>query len=59
MSPTQFLSEVVGELKKVVFPGRQDIVRLTIVVIIVSLIVGLFLGGIDFVLTKIIEVILR
>lgn len=58
-APTQFLNEVVAELKKVVFPTRDDIVRLTTVVVLVSLIVGLFLGGIDFILTKVLEVVVK
>lgn len=58
-SPTQFLGEVQAELKKVVFPKRDEVVRLTTVVVVVSLIVGLFLGGADFILTKVLELVVR
>jgi len=58
-SPVTFLKETRDELKKVVWPTRQDVVRLTFVVIIVSLVVGLFLGGADFVFTKLIEKVLK
>lgn len=56
-TPVVFLKEVRDELKKVVWPTRDEIIRLTGVVILVSLGVGLFLGGVDFVLTKLIELI--
>lgn len=58
-SPASFLRETRDELKKVVWPTRQEIIRLTFVVIAVSLVVGLFLGGLDFVFTKIIETVVR
>ena len=58
-SPVTFLKETRDELKKVVWPSRQEVIRLTFVVIVVSLIVGLFLGGLDFVFVKIIETIVK
>lgn len=57
-TPVVFLKEVRDELKKVVWPTRDEIIRLTGVVIIVSLGVGIFLGGTDFVLTKLVELII-
>jgi preprotein translocase subunit SecE len=58
-TPTAFLRETRDELKKVVWPSRQEIIRLTAVVIAVSLLVGLFLGGLDFVFTKSIQTIVK
>ena len=58
-SPVTFLKETRDELKKVVWPTRQEVIRLTFVVIIISLIVGLFLGGLDFVFVKIIETVVK
>ncbi|OGH07211.1 MAG: preprotein translocase subunit SecE [Candidatus Levybacteria bacterium RBG_13_35_9] len=57
-SPVNFLKEVSDELKKVVWPSRDEIIRLTAVVIIVSALVGLYLGGADFILTKIVEAVI-
>lgn len=57
-TPVIFLKEVREELKKVVWPTRDEIIRLTAIVIIVSLIVGLFLGGADLLLTKMMEAFL-
>ncbi len=58
-TPVIFLKEVREELKKVVWPTRDEVIRLTSVVIIVSLIVGLYLGGIDFILTKILALVIK
>ena len=58
-SPVSFLRETRDELKKVVWPAKQEIIRLTFVVIIVSLVVGVFLGGLDFVFVKIIGTVVR
>jgi len=58
-APTAFLRQTRDELKKVVWPSRQEVIRLTFVVITVSLVVGLFLGGLDFVFTKILETVVK
>ena len=58
-TPITFLKETNEELKKVVWPTRQEIIRLTMVVILVSMIVGIFLGGLDFVFTKAIEIVIK
>lgn len=57
-TPVTFLKEVRDELSKVVWPSRAEVIRLTAVVLIVSLVVGVFLGGVDFLLTKATEIIL-
>ncbi|MCL5434915.1 MAG: preprotein translocase subunit SecE [Patescibacteria group bacterium] len=58
-TPVIFLKEVNEELKKVVWPTRNEVIRLTTVVLIVSLIVGLYLGGLDFILTKILALFIK
>jgi len=55
---TQFLREVKVELKKVVWPTRKDTVASTSVVLILVIIIAIFLGLVDFGLSKIIKVIL-
>ena len=57
-TPVGFLRETRDELKKVVWPTRQEIIRLTVVVIAISLLVGLFLGGLDFIFTKLIGIVI-
>ena len=46
-----FLGEVRLELKKVNWPSNDQILRYTLIVIVVSVAVAIFLGGLDFVFT--------
>ncbi|MDP6102449.1 MAG: preprotein translocase subunit SecE [Dehalococcoidia bacterium] len=43
----QFFRETVGELRRVVWPSREQATRLTILVIIISVFVGALLGVVD------------
>ena len=54
-----FFKEVRVELAKVVWPSREQTIKLTIMVIVVTLIVGFFIGGIDFLLAKFTEYLLN
>ena len=54
-SPILFATQVIDELKKVVWPSRNDVIRLTGIVLFISLAVGLYIGGLDFVFTKVFE----
>lgn len=58
-SPLTFLKETKDELKKVTWPTRNEVTRLTIIVIIVSIITGLYTGGLDYLFTKIMELIIK
>lgn len=44
----QFIGNIIAELKKVTWPTRQETIRLTIMVLIVCIIAGIFLGLADF-----------
>ena len=50
-----FLSEVKVEVKKVTWPSRKEAMGGTMVVLVVVLIMSIFLGIIDTLLSKIIE----
>lgn len=54
-----FLGEVKAELQKVVFPSREKTIKLTILVIILSLLTGAFIGSLDIIFAKLFEVILK
>ncbi len=58
-NPIEFFKEVKTELFKVSWPQRGLVVKLTIVVIGVSLVVAIYLGGLDFVFAKGIELLLK
>ena len=55
----KFFSEVTVELKKVSWPTRRDLVDATWLIIISSAIFGVFIGTTDFVLSKIVGIIIR
>jgi preprotein translocase subunit SecE len=42
-----FLQEVVAEMRKVTFPGRQEVIGTTVVVIVTSVIFAVFLFAAD------------
>jgi preprotein translocase subunit SecE len=52
-----YFSEVRAELSKVTWPKRQEVVRLTLVVFAISVIVAFYVGGLDYVFTKLLELI--
>jgi preprotein translocase subunit SecE len=49
----QYLKETKSELKEVVFPTRSQTITFTVIVIIISVIVAVTLGGTDRILTSI------
>ncbi len=52
-----FLHEVYRELQMVGWPSRQQVARLTMIVIVVSVVVGTFIGLLDFSLTSTLDVL--
>jgi len=49
-APARFLREVYEELRKVVWPTGGELYRYTLVVIVTVAILGLFIGGADYIL---------
>ena len=56
---TQFGSGVIEELKKVTWPTKEQTLRLTVIVIGISLIIGIYIGIIDVLLTKGLELLAK
>lgn len=54
-----FLQEVRSELLKVTWPSKVETARLTFVVIAMSIFVGVYLGAVDFLFTKLLEFIIK
>jgi len=44
----KYLKEVKAEMEKVTWPTRKETLRYTLIVISVSVIVAIFLGGLDY-----------
>jgi len=55
----QFFIEVKIELKKVVFPSREEVIGSTKVVVVLVIIMAVFLGLIDMLLSKLIGMLVQ
>ena len=55
----EFFREVKIEMKKVVYPTREELIGSTWVVIITSIIISVFLGFVDLGLSKLVKIALR
>ena len=47
VNPVTFMQEVISELRKSIWPSREEVARLTGIVIVLATVVGVFLGGLD------------
>lgn len=47
ISPVTFIQETMSELRKSVWPSREEVARLTAVVIALAVVLSVFLGGLD------------
>jgi preprotein translocase subunit SecE len=43
----RFLMDVISELKKVIWPKREDVTHLTFVIVVVTILIGAVLGLVD------------
>jgi len=59
VSPVGYFKEVVRELKKVSWPSRKQTVNKTILVIVISILLAVYLGGLDFVFQKLAETLIK
>jgi len=57
--PLAFFKEVKTELSKVVWPTRDQALKLTLVVIIISVATGIYIGATDILLTKLMELVVK
>ena len=55
----EFVREVLAEFRKVTWPSRQELANSTVVVVAVTVVLALFLGGVDIALARVVERILR
>lgn len=52
---TRFIRDTRSELKKIVWPTREEAINLTIIVIAVSVAMGVVLGGVDYLFKMLFE----
>ena len=53
----RYFGETIGELRKVTWPTRKEATNLTMIVIAVVVAMGLFLGTLDYIYTKVFALI--
>lgn len=58
INPANYLREVRAELKRVIWPTRRETVKLSLVVIAVSLVVAFYIGALDFVFSSIVKLVI-
>jgi len=54
-----YLKEVKLELSKVTWPKKKQVIKLTLIVFVISAIVAIYVGGLDFIFTKTLEFIVN
>jgi preprotein translocase subunit SecE len=55
----QFLREVRAEMEKVTWPGRPELQAATIVIIALVLLLAVFIGGVDFLVSRVLGLFFR
>lgn len=54
-----FLRETKAEWSRITWPQRSEATRLSITVIVVSIVIGAFVGGLDFLFTTLIDTLTK
>lgn len=59
VNPVTYLKETINELRQVSWPSRETTVRLTIIVVVISLGVAAYVGGLDYGFTNLLQLIVK
>lgn len=59
LSSIKYISEVSTELRKVSWPSRNDTIEMTILVVSVSTLVAAYLGGLDYLFTQLMGLLIK
>lgn len=54
---TKYFNDTIQELRKVAWPSRDELIGSTIVVVVMSLLVSIFIGVVDQVLNKLVNIL--
>lgn len=58
LSPGKYFKEVIDELHRVTWPTRQQTIEMTVLVVGVSIIIGVYIGALDYGFSKLLEEVL-
>lgn len=59
INPTTYFRQTVSELKQVSWPSRAATTQLTIIVVAISILVGAYVGGLDYLFTSILKLTIK
>ena len=59
MNPFKYIGEVKEELRKVEWPSRGKTIRLTVIVVTASAIVGIYIGALDWLFTLLLTFLVK
>jgi preprotein translocase subunit SecE len=59
LTQRRWATGIIDEIKKVSWPTKKETIRLTTIVIIISLIIGVYIGIIDVLLVKVLEILTK
>jgi len=59
MNPIKYLQETISELKLVRWPQPKETIQLTAIVLGISVVVGAYVGGLDFLFTNLLQLVLK
>ncbi len=59
MNPFKYIGEVKEELRKVEWPRRGKTIRLTVIVVAASAIVGIYIGALDWLFTLLLTFLVK
>jgi len=54
-----FIKEVRGEMSRVVWPTKNDVVKYTLLVVVLSLVVAIIIGSVDLGLVRLLDYFIR
>ncbi len=57
-TPITFVRQAYDELKQIVWPTRNEIIRLTGIVIILSVLMGVYIGGLDWIFNQALQFVI-
>ena len=58
-NPIKFVKEARAELGKVIWPSRAETIKLTGLVIAITIVVSIYIGGIDYILSQVLKLLVE
>jgi len=55
----KYIKDSIIEMKKVTWPSRKEALNYTVLIVIITIAVAIFLGGLDFIFSKILEIVVN